>query len=69
MLRGKIHAAMQQPEAALGDYQSALDLNPFNENATLAIAGVLIDQNRLDEAIHFLTEAIEIQPAFSRAYA
>ena len=46
-----------------------LELNPFNEEAILFQGGLLIAQNKLDEAIAFFDEMIENTPDFAKAYA
>ena len=46
-----------------------LELNPFNEEAILFQGGLLIAQNKLDEAIGFFDEMIENTPDFAKAYA
>ena len=65
LLRGRIHEAMGNIDAAAADYQNVLELNPFNDEATL----LLITQERLDEAITFFNEAIDLKPDFGKAYA
>ena len=69
MLRGQIEAVLGHVDAALADYQNTLNLNPFNEDATLLTAQLLMAHNRLDEAIAFLDEAIEMKPDFAKAYS
>ena len=61
MLRGRIHEAMGNIDAAAADYQNVLELNPFNDEATLLVGQLLITQERLDEAITFFDEAIDLQ--------
>ena len=68
LLRGRIHEAMGNIDAA-ADYQNVLELNPFNDEATLLVGQLLITQERLDEAITFFNEAIDLKPDFGKAYA
>ena len=49
-------------DAAAADYQNVLELNPFNDEATLLVGQLLITQERLDEAITFFNEAIDLNP-------
>ena len=56
-------------DAAAADYQNVLELNPFNDEATLLVGQLLITQERLDEAITFFNEAIDLKPDFGKAYA
>ena len=44
---------MGEIEQADADFHQVLELNPFNEEATLLIGRLLITQNKLDEAIAF----------------
>ena len=69
LLRGRIHEAMGNIDAAAADYQNVLELNPFNDEATLLVGQLLITQERLDEAITFFNEAIDLKPDFGKAYA
>ena len=69
VLRGRIHEAMGNIDAAAADYQNVLELNPFNDEATLLVGQLLITQERLDEAITFFDEAIDLKPDFGKAYA
>ena len=69
LLRGRIHEAMGNIDAAAADYQNVLELNPFNDEATLLVGQLLITQERLDEAITFFDEAIDLKPDFAKAYA
>ena len=46
-----------------------LELNPFNDEAMLLVGQLLITQERLDEAITFFDEAIDLKPDFGKAYA
>lgn len=66
LVRGKIHESLGDLDAAADDYQQALDLNPFNEDACILKGSLLITKNLLDEAIVFFDEAIEIKPDFAR---
>ena len=68
-LRGRIHEAMGNIDAAAADYQNVLELNPFNDEAMLLVGQLLITQERLDEAITFFDEAIDLKPDFGKAYA
>ena len=61
--------AMGNIDAAAADYQNVLELNPFNDEATLLVGQLLITQERLDEAITFFNEAIDLKPDFGKAYA
>ena len=56
-------------DAATADYQNVLELNPFNDEAMLLVGQLLITQERLDEAITFFDEAIDLKPDFGKAYA
>ena len=66
LLRGRIHEAMGNIDAAAADYQNVLELNPFNDEATLLVGQLLITQERLDEAITFFDEAIDPNGAVPR---
>ena len=43
-------------------------LNPFNEQAYLALGTLYIQQKALDKAITLFDEAIEMNPQFAAAY-
>ena len=66
LLRGHIQEALGNLDVAMADYQNTLELNPFSEEANVEIG---ISQNRLEEAISFLDEVIELKPDFGKAYA
>ena len=55
LLRGRIHMALGDIEAANSDFQQVLDLNPFNEDACILSGQLLIEQKKYDEAIASLT--------------
>ena len=61
--------ALGDIEAANSDFQQALDLNPFNEDACILSGQLLIEQKKYDEAIAFFDEAIETNPSFAKAYS
>ncbi|MDH6306249.1 tetratricopeptide (TPR) repeat protein [Parabacteroides sp. PF5-5] len=68
LLRGKIHEKMANFSAAADDYRQVLELNPFNDDAILHFGTLLINTGKLDDAILFLDEAIELKPDFIQAY-
>lgn len=60
--RGRAQDALDQVDAALKDYQSALDLDPTNAMALRARAVTLHSRGRSAEAIRDLTRALTSHP-------
>jgi tetratricopeptide (TPR) repeat protein len=55
-------------DAAITEYQTALDLQPANASARLAVARALIAETRYDEAIDYLRDYLKINPRDADAY-
>ena len=68
MQRAKIHESCNDCQAALEDYATITELNPFHEQAYLETGRILMEDKKIDEAINYFDEAIEMNPAFGRAY-
>ncbi len=69
LLHGRLAEATGKPEEAERDYRHLIyDLNPFNEQAYLALGRLYIDEAKYDEAIALFTEAIGLLPDFAPAY-
>lgn len=69
LLRGRIYELLNETASATADYHHTLTLNPFNEEAYLRAGQLLINQEKYDEAITLLDEAIEHNEHFAKAYA
>jgi tetratricopeptide (TPR) repeat protein len=54
-------------DLAIRDFQKALEINPENVEAQVALGSVLLSQGGLDEARRHLTEALSRDPANSEA--
>ena len=68
LLSGKLKEATADFPGAEDDYKHTIELNPFNEHAYLALSQLFIAQNKLDEAIALLNDAIDNRPDFAQAY-
>lgn len=68
LLRGNIHASLKNITAAEEDYNQVLGLNPFNEEAALRLAVLLVENTRHEEALEVLDELIELSPSLLKAY-
>lgn len=68
MQRAKIQEHFRNYEAALQDYATVTSLNPFHEQAYLESGRLLMENQRIDEAIQYFDEALEIKPDFGKAY-
>ena len=69
LLKGAIHAFLKNETTAEEDFNKVLELNPFNEEASLRLADLLIVSKRFDEALIVLDELIELSPSLSKAYS
>jgi tetratricopeptide (TPR) repeat protein len=69
---GLSYAALDRPTDALSAYHSAIewqaDLPAKNSGPFIDLADLLLDQNRTDEAIPYLQEAIQIAPQHSKVH-
>ncbi len=69
LLRARIALATGRPDEAEADYRRCITvLNPFNEQAYLALGRLYISGERYQEAVALFTEAISNLPAFAMAY-
>ncbi|MDD2437599.1 MAG: tetratricopeptide repeat protein [Massilibacteroides sp.] len=68
LLRGKIHSFIQKKTEAEADFRNVLALNPFHEDAALALAELLEEMERWDEALVALDDLIELSPDLGKAY-
>ena len=68
LLHGRLQEIEGNLEAAHKDYRQMLMTNPFNEQAFLALAKLYLQEQKVDEAIALLDEAIELSPDFAQAY-
>lgn len=68
LLHGRLQEADEAFEAAEADYLRIIELNPFNEQAVLALGNLYIALKKPAEAIALLDEAIEMSPDFAQAY-
>ncbi|WP_321333497.1 tetratricopeptide repeat protein [uncultured Bacteroides sp.] len=68
VLKGKISEATDKAADAEEIYRKVTILNPFNQQAYLALGKLYISQRNLSAAIDVLDEAIEINPDFAAAY-
>ena len=66
LIRGRLHEALGDDQAAEQDYEVVTGLNPFNEQAYLQL---YIAREQPDKAIELFDEAIELKPEFARAYS
>lgn len=69
MIRGRLHEALGDDQAAEQDYEVVTGLNPFNEQAYLQLGTLYIAREQPDKAIELFDEAIELKPEFARAYS
>ena len=69
LLRAKVHESLGDTHAAHEDYQAVLTLNPFHEEANIRFGGLLMKEERAEDALAFFDEMIENLPHCSRAYA
>jgi tetratricopeptide (TPR) repeat protein len=66
--RGRAEARQNRDDAALADYDRALDLNPAYHRAYYMKAAVLFDKGRRDEALTLLDTAIDLRPPYHHAH-
>ena len=69
LIRGRLHEALGDDQAAEQDYEVVTGLNPFNEQAYLQLGTLYIAREQPDKAIELFDEAIELKPEFARAYS
>lgn len=68
LLRGRIYELIGDEKAAYGEYREVMELNPFNEEACLLAARLMIAQQKYPEALALYDEAIEHNEQFAKAY-
>jgi tetratricopeptide (TPR) repeat protein len=66
--RGVRHQIRHELDAAVADYDQALQLNPKNKNALNDRGNAFSDQHKLDKALADFSKAIEIDPTYAYAY-
>lgn len=59
---GQIHDALKEYEAAEATYRRAFEVDPLAVDPRKALASLIADQGRTDEAIQILEEAQELAP-------
>lgn len=69
LMKGTIHAFLSNEVTAEEDFNKVLELNPFNEDASLRLAELLITSKRFDEALTVLDDLVELSPSLSTAYS
>ena len=62
LIRGRLHEALGDDQAAEQDYEVVTGLNPFNEQAYLQLGTLYIAREQPDKAIELFDEAIELKP-------
>jgi len=65
---GLLNAQHDYHEAAVRDLQKALQLNPTNVDALVALGGSLIRQGKTEQSKRYLTRAIELEPGNQHAH-
>jgi putative PEP-CTERM system TPR-repeat lipoprotein len=68
IVRGHAHRALRDYDAAARSYRDALELEPKNVTARLALADLLIQQGRRDAARKTIAEAMGIAPTDPRPW-
>lgn len=65
--RARVYGEQSQPQKALVELQSALRLDPKNFDSNLLTAEMLIELERMDDALFYYEEALRLDPASERA--
>jgi tetratricopeptide (TPR) repeat protein len=68
LLRGRIYEYLGDASAAAADYERVGVLNPFNGEAALLKGALLLKEGRVEEAVEFFNEVLELIPSFPEAY-
>ncbi|MDR2968833.1 MAG: hypothetical protein LBV32_04415 [Tannerellaceae bacterium] len=68
LLRARIYELLGDEEAASEEYRKVMELNPFNEDAYLLAAQLMIGRRKYAEAMVLYDEAIEHNEQFAKAY-
>ncbi|MCR4765981.1 MAG: tetratricopeptide repeat protein [Bacteroidaceae bacterium] len=69
LLHGAVKEAQQEITEAEVDYLRVLEIDPFCQQAYLNLGKLYIQQQRVEDAIGTMNDAIEMSPVFSEAYA
>jgi tetratricopeptide (TPR) repeat protein len=65
--RARVYGEQSQPQKALIELQSALKLDPKNFDVNLLTAEMLIELERMDDALFYYEEALRLDPARDQA--
>ena len=68
LLRAAVREVQGNTAEAEDDYREVLKIEPFNQQAYVSLGKLYIQQQRYEDAISIMDDAIEMSPVFAQAY-